>query len=128
MMHFAPHSRALSASAPRLEAYRVALELAAQMREPLGRLRGHSRELESQARRALLSVVLNLAEGAGKAGAGRREQARFYCMARGSAFELQAALDLCRVWDWLDPATLDTANALLDRLRAMLHRLIARAA
>jgi four helix bundle protein len=113
---------------PRLDAYAVAMELAALMREPLVRLRLQSRSLEQQARNALQSTVLNLAEGAGKLGSSRREQARFYCIARGSAVELQAALHLCRAWGWLDAATLERADGLLDRLRAMLHRLIARAA
>lgn len=110
-----------------LDVYKVALELAGLMHEPLGRMRLHNRELEDQARRALISLVLNIAEAMGKAGSSKREQARFYSIARGSCFELQATLQLCRVWKWLDQGSLEATEALLDRLRAMLHRLIARA-
>src|SRR5262245_33756856 len=110
-----------------LVVYRVALELAAMLHEPLCELRKGNRDLEDQARRALASIVLNIAEGEGKVGSTRREQARFYAIARGSTHEVQAALDLCRVWRLLDTATLDAADELLDRIRAMLYRLIARA-
>ena len=125
-----------------LDVYRVAIELAAMMHEPLRRIRSHNRELEAQARSALRSAVHNIAEGAGKIGSSLREQARCggqgaellaepppnYAIAQGSTFEVQAALDLCRVWHYLDVQTIHAAEVLLDRLRAMLYRLIARAA
>src|SRR5262249_27757337 len=112
---------------PTLDAYRVALELAALLREALAKLRAQNRPLADQAQRATESILLNLAEGAGKYWSTRREQARYYSIARGSAMELQAALHLCRAWALLGSATLDAADLLLDRERAMLYRLIQRA-
>jgi four helix bundle protein len=48
-------------------------------------------ELSDQLERVLISVCLNLAEGAGRAG---RDQTRHCAIARGSAFECLAILDL----------------------------------
>ena len=52
--------------------------------------RGHA-TLADQLRRAALSVPLNIAEGTGK---GDRDAARFYTIARGSALECAAILDV----------------------------------
>lgn len=76
----------------RLDVYRVALEfqaLASSIQLPAGR-----RELRDQLERAALSVVLNTAEGAGRLGCG--DKARFFAMARASAMECAAALDVVR--------------------------------
>ena len=74
----------------RLDVYRVALEfqvLASSIALPQGR-----RELRDQLDRAALSIVLNTAEGAGRVGAA--DKARFFAMARGSAMECAAVLDV----------------------------------
>jgi four helix bundle protein len=76
----------------RLDVYRVALEfqaLASSIDLPQGR-----RELRDQLERAALSIVLNTAEGAGRTGAA--DKARFFAMARGSAMECAAVLDVLR--------------------------------
>ena len=111
-----------------LDAYVVSLELAKELHAPLEELRRRNRELENQARRALMSVVLNIAEGMGKIATSRREQARYYGIARGSATELLACLDLCAAWELLDREVVAAARHKLDRIGAMLCRLIARAA
>jgi four helix bundle protein len=110
-----------------LDAYRVALELLALLHEPLLELRKRDPDLERQARRALQSIVHNTAEGEGKVGSTRREQARFFSIARGSTHELQAALHTGRICRLMDVAVLDATDELLDRERAMLYRLITRA-
>jgi four helix bundle protein len=74
----------------RLDVYRVALEfraLATSIALPAGR-----RELRDQLDRAALSIVLNTAEGAGRSSAA--DKARFFSMARGSAMECAAVLDV----------------------------------
>src|SRR5687768_12422303 len=74
----------------RLDVYRVALEfqsLATSITLPAGR-----RELRDQLDRAALSIVLNTAEGAGRSTTA--DKARFFSMARGSAMECAAALDV----------------------------------
>jgi four helix bundle protein len=48
--------------------------------------------LKDQLQRAALSVVLNLAEGAGRWS--RKDQTRFYRMALGSFREVEACLDI----------------------------------
>ena len=75
----------------RLDCYRVALELTAlaQCLVP----RGH-RELRDQLLRASLSVPLNIAEGCGRHAPG--EKAHFYAIARGSAMECAAVIDVVR--------------------------------
>jgi four helix bundle protein len=78
-------------------------------------------ELSDQLDRASISSVLNVAEGAGRAG---RDQARHYAIARGSAFECLAILDLLD----LETAPVGSAQArvILLRLMAVLTALIRR--
>ena len=70
-------------------AYRLALDF---RREVLTLLPMKRVELSDQLDRASISVALNIAEGAGRATP--REQARHYTIARGSAVESLACLDL----------------------------------
>ena len=89
----------------RLDVYRQAIDflaLADQMIESLPR--GNS-ALADQLQRAATSVVLNIAEGAGEFSA--NEKARFYRMAKRSATECAAALDILRVRKIADEAALD---------------------
>ena len=100
----------------RLEAYRYALDFVRQtvsLREPV--LKG-SGELVDQFRRASFSLVLNIAEGAGKVR--KPDKQRFYAIARGSAFECAALLDLFQVCGMLP----DTEH---QRLKEILRRVVA---
>jgi len=75
--------------------------------------------LASQMRRASVSVAANIAEGFGRWG--RRDQARFYEISKGSAEELRHYLILSRDLDFLKPdAALDDR---VDAVCAMFHRL-----
>ena len=79
----------------RLDVYRVALDflvLADHHAAALPRGRAY---LADQLRRAALSIVLNIAEGAGEFASA--DKARFYRMARRSGTECAAILDSCRV-------------------------------
>jgi four helix bundle protein len=49
-------------------------------------------EIQSQFKRAFISIPLNIAEGSGKQSP--RDQAKFYDIARGSALECAACLDV----------------------------------
>ena len=72
----------------RLDVYRLALDFlvfASQVLETLPRGRGH---LCDQLTRASISIVLNLAEGAGKHS--KADKRRYYLSARGSATESAA--------------------------------------
>jgi four helix bundle protein len=78
----------------RLDVYRCAIEfLALAVRITAHMPRGHS-DLRDQLRRASSSIPLNIAEACGKTGTADR--AHFHSIARGSAFECAAILDVSR--------------------------------
>ncbi|MHC4600174.1 MAG: four helix bundle protein [Planctomycetota bacterium] len=70
--------------------------------------------------RALDSIVLNIAEGAGKE-RGSKDRARFYRIALGSAKEAGAALDLLTLRGLIDRDIAADARSLLLEVVAMLH-------
>ena len=105
----------------RLDVYQIALDflvLAEGIAEKLPRGRTHLRD---QLARASLSIVLNIAEGAGKFS--KPDKRRYYLSAAGSATECAAILDVCDRLRLIDDATRDCGKALLDRDVAMLVRL-----
>ncbi|MDR9450269.1 MAG: four helix bundle protein [Acidimicrobiia bacterium] len=61
--------------------------------------------LTSQMRRASVSIVSNIAEGAGRGG---KDFSRFLRMALGSAFELEAQLQLCNDLLLIGPSDVDS--------------------
>ena len=107
-----------TASLHRFDAYRLALAFRSQVVRWLPLKRA---ELSDQLDRASLSAALNIAEGAGRTG---RDQARHYAIARGSAFECLAVLDLLE----LETAPLNSreARTVLLRLMAVLTALVRR--
>ena len=96
----------------------LALEVAVEMNRELAavvpRIETRYPELADQIRRAAWSVVLNLAEGGGRSG---RDRLRFFRMARGSALELEAALELCQIWATL--GSTDSAMKATQRVCAL---------
>ncbi len=104
----------------RLDVYHVAIEFVARANdvvEQLPRGRGY---LADQLQRAALSIVLNIAEGAGKFSPA--DKAAFYTRARGSATESAAVLDVCRRLNLA--ANVDPDKAILERIVSMLTKLI----
>ncbi len=104
----------------RLEAYQAALDffdIADVIVERL-RERGGRSHLADQLARAALSVVNNIAEGAGKFS--KPDKGRFYTTAIGSATESAAMLDVCLRRRLIAPETHDRGKQLLDRVVAML--------
>ena len=77
--------------------------------------------VRDQLDRASTSVVANIAEGAGEYS--RREKARFYRIARRSAVEAVAWLDITRRRNEAERATIDEAMDLYEGVVAMLVRL-----
>ncbi|HJQ39795.1 MAG TPA: four helix bundle protein [Thermoanaerobaculia bacterium] len=104
----------------KLDVYQVSIEFVARANdvvEQLPRGRGY---LADQLQRAALSIVLNIAEGAGKFSPA--DKAVFYTRARGSATESAAVLDVCRRLN-LTPSV-DADKAILERIVSMLTKLI----
>jgi four helix bundle protein len=82
--------------------------------------RGHA-ELADQLRRATISIPLNIAEGAGKTT--EKDRSRYHAMARGSAMECGAIVELLRMQSLAEPAIAADAKSLLVRLVAMLSKM-----
>ena len=102
----------------RLDCYQAALELQGLLPE-LGRRCGHS--LKDQLDRAAASVLLNLAEGCGRPQ--RRDRARFYGIARGSAMETAAIVDILTIRQMAPLVPCRQAKSLLFRIVSMLTKL-----
>ena len=103
----------------RLEVYAIALEFHA-LAVTLVPRRGY-RVLRDQLERASLSIVLNIAEGAGRTWSPDKQ--RFYEIARGSTTESAAILDVLRVRRLATPQAYVQARTLAIRLAQMLSRL-----
>jgi four helix bundle protein len=107
----------------RLDVYKRAIDfvvLANDVVEQLPRGRGY---LADQLQRAATSVPLNIAEGAGEFAC--KEKARFYRMARRSATESAAVLDVCTRLGLLDNDRYAGGRDLLLQVVSMLVRMIA---
>ena len=77
--------------------------------------------LIDQLRRASMSIPLNIAESAGRPGPDDR--ARFCAIARGSAMECSAILDVCRIQRGYDEEKIKSGKALLLRIVEMLTKM-----
>jgi four helix bundle protein len=78
--------------------------------------------LTSQIKRASVSVISNIAEGHGR---GTRPQLiHFLSIARGSSFEVEAQLALCRELGFGSPELLNECERLCDEVSRILHAAI----
>lgn len=105
----------------RLDVYHLALDFlvfANGIIEALPRGRSH---LADQFTRASISIVLNLAEGAGKHS--KPDKRRYYLTARGSATESAALLDVCLRLKLLEADSHKAGKEMLIRVVSMLIKL-----
>ena len=105
----------------RLDVYHLSLDFlvfANEVIEALPRGRSH---LADQFTRASTSIVLNLAEGAGKVS--KPDKRRYYLTARGSATESAALLDVCVRLKVLEEVGHKAGKEMLVRIVAMLIKL-----
>ena len=102
----------------RLDVYRAALEFHT-FTNGLRFGRGE-RELRDQLRRASISITLNIAEAVGRRGL--PDRARFIAIARGSASECAAILDILRVCGLAPHSETKRGRAVLVRIISMLTR------
>ena len=105
-----------------LDAYRISLEFVVHAEEIVSALPAGRSALADQLRRASMSICLNTAEGAGEFSPA--EKARFYRLARRSATECAASLDICRVLGLSEEAELSTGEEKLRRIVAMLTKMV----
>ena len=106
----------------KLEVYQKALDFVAVAEIIAGDLPHGRSYLADQLRRASTSIALNVAEGAGKFAA--KDKSRFYLMARGSATECGAILDVCCRLSLIAGEETMKGKSLLEEVVAMLTRLI----
>jgi four helix bundle protein len=107
-----------------LDVYRLALDfvvIANGTTEGSPRRRGH---LADQFTRASLSIVLNIAEGAGKLS--KLEKRCYYTTARGSATESAALLDVCYRLGLLHERGSRAGKDVIGRIVSMLVKLARR--
>lgn len=104
--------------ASKLQVYHVALELHALASTLVANL---NRIVRDQLERASLSVVLNIAEAGGRRS--RRDKARYYAIARGSATEVAALLDILELRRLASPAAIRSGRRLAIRVVQMLTRI-----
>ena len=108
----------------KLEVYQRAIDFVALADKIVTELPKGRAYLADQLQRAATSVPLNIAEGAGEYS--RNDKARFYRMAKRSATECAAILDVCRRLELVESQYLDTGRDLLLRLVSMLVSLARR--
>ena len=109
----------------KLDVYRVALDFVAWSFEVCQRLSGAHRHAREQLLRSWQSVPQNIAEGNGKRSLADRQ--RFFEIARGSALESAASLDILVAWHALSVDEADAGKRALDRIVSMLTRMTDRA-
>jgi four helix bundle protein len=105
----------------KMDVYRCAIEFKPVAVQVGSQIPRGNAELRDQLRRASLSVPLNIAEAAGRTS--EADAARHYAIARGSAMECAAVLDVIRALGRLQDMQHRQATELLARVVAMLTKL-----
>ena len=100
--------------------YRRSLELIDATREAMSHLPPGFGFLADQLRRASSGVVLNFAEGCGYES--KRQRRRFFTIARGSALEVSAAVDVAHRFGVVDQTLVSRIHDLCDHISAMLYK------
>lgn len=106
----------------KLEVYHRALDLLDQVDQVYDAMPPGRAHLKDQLDRAATSIVLNIAEGAGEFS--KDEKHRFYRMARRSATETAAILDVLERRQAVPTTVLHPARDLIVRVVSMLVRLV----
>jgi len=99
----------------------ASLELVRALRRIVDRLSQADRDLARQIRRAATSITLNLAEGSGRSG---KDRMHCFRIAKGSALEVEAALQLTVAWGFAEEGEVTPALNLVRRCQAMIRGLL----
>jgi four helix bundle protein len=78
--------------------------------------------LQSQIKRAVISIPSNIAEGSGRNT--RKDSLQFFYIARGSAYEVETQLYLSFDLNFINEITLNTLLNQIERVRKLLSGLI----
>ena len=105
----------------KLDVYRFSIAFLRAVFELIRKIPSGNADVINQLRRAVMSIPLNIAEGAGKTG--ESDKKRFYAIARGSALECAALLDLLETCELIEPALLVAPRKNLHSIAAMLSKL-----
>ena len=106
----------------KLDVYQRAIEFLAAALRIAERLPRGQAPLADQFRRAAMSIPLNIAEGSGRSAASA-DRGRFRGIARGSALECGAILDVVRLFQVAPEADWAQAKSLLVRIVEMLSKM-----
>ena len=108
-----------------LRIHETAMDLATGLVPTLARIKRSDSYLEDQLRRALMSVVNNIAEGSNQLG-GRR--ASHYSIALGSAREAWSSLRLAAAFGYIEPAVVEMNRNRFDHIIGTLMKVLPRRA
>lgn len=106
-----------------LDVYKCAINFSALAWKLTKQLPRGQADMTDQLKRASLSIPLNIGEGAGR----RRpaDSSKFYAIARGSAMECSAVLDVMTVLEFGEQPQIEEGQALLLRIVSMLSKMCA---
>ena len=105
----------------KLDVYQCSIKFLSLAHEICNDLPRGQATIADQIRRSSMSIPLNIGEGAGKRT--KPDCRKYFDIARGSAMECAAALDVCRTLDLVKADKAVPAKELLHRIVAMLTKL-----
>ena len=105
----------------RLDVYQFSIKFLALAYDIIASLPRGQAKLADQFRRASTSIPLNIAEAAGKVSPA--EAAHHFAIARGSAMECSAILDVIRTTRMTPGSQMEEGDEILTRIVAMLTKL-----
>lgn len=105
----------------KLDVYQCAIEFLGVCLQTIDEIPKGNAQLIDQFKRAAMSIPLNIAEGAGKKS--RSDCKRFFVIARGSAMECGAILDVAHKFHFVNQDKIIVGKRLLERIVAMLTKL-----
>jgi len=101
--------------------YETAIQLIQALRPVVAKLATQDPKLSDQIRGAASSVTANLNEGRRRTG---KDRMQLWRIAHGSADEVRGHLDTAEAWGYFDADLTMPARVLLDRVLAMLYRML----
>lgn len=106
-----------------LDAFKIAKRFAVECYKFTKHLPADERfNMVQQIRRAGLSVILNIAEGASRKSP--QERKRFYEISRGSLIEVDAAFDVAKELDYFKGYNTEELNELTNRTFSLLTKML----